>query len=360
MGKKKIPVPESAMLLENGCPHLSSIPAGPDSIGSEGVPPHPVIDTHTHLVSTFGAYRSKYPDGQFLTIHDFVRGYFRPAARASNSGFVTDLVDVYCEAPVMKQWREVADSALTEEQRATDWGGVQYHFVIGVHPHAARHYNDDVEKDIIEAASHPRCVGMGEMGLDYHYDNSPREIQREALKKQLAVAVGLNKPLTIHTREADDDILQILKENVPKDHRIHIHCFTDTPDLAKALLEHFPNLYIGITGVVTFATNLNTRQVISDMILSAISSGASLTSAPSPLRILLETDAPYMVPGNLSVQSLGLKLGARLPFSHSGMIPWTAHFVAEAATEAAGGTASWSAEDILRIGAENAQRMYGL
>ncbi|KAG8953122.1 hypothetical protein FRC04_003070 [Tulasnella sp. 424] len=319
MGKKKIPVPESAMLLENGCPHLSSIPAGPDSIGSEGVPPHPVIDTHTHLVSTFGAYRSKYPDGQFLTIHDFVRGYFRPAARVSNSGFVTDLVDVYCEAPVMKQWREVADSALTEEQRATDWGGVQYHFVIGVHPHEARHYNDDVEKDIIEAASHPRCVGMGEMGLDYHYDNSPREIQREALKKQLAVAVGLNKPLTIHTREADDDILQILKENVPKDHR-----------------------------------------VISDMILSAISSGASLTSAPSPLRILLETDAPYMVPGNLSVQSLGLKPGARLPFSHSGMIPWTAHFVAEAATEAAGGAASWSAEDILRIGAENAQRMYGL
>lgn len=63
---------------------------------------------------------------------------------------------------------------------------------------------------------------MGEMGLDYHYDNSPREVQREVLKRQLAVAVGLNKPLTIHTREADDDILQILKENVPKDNRVSL------------------------------------------------------------------------------------------------------------------------------------------
>ncbi|KAG9017203.1 hypothetical protein FRB90_001372 [Tulasnella sp. 427] len=360
MGKKKPSVPESAMLLENGCPHLSSIPVNTDSVGTEGVPQHPVIDTHTHLVSTFGAYRSKYPDGQFMTVHDFVRGYFRPSGRVSNSGFVTDLVDVYCEAPVMKQWKEVADSALTEEQRMKDWGGVQYHFVIGVHPHEARHYNDEVENEIADAALHSRCVGMGEMGLDYHYDNSPREVQREVLKRQLAVAVALNKPLTIHTREADEDILQILKENVPVDHRIHIHCFTDTPELAKALLEHFPNLYIGITGVITFATNLNTRQAISNMISSAISSGASLTATPSPLRILLETDAPYMVPGNLSVQSLGLKAGSRLPFSHSGMIPWTAHFVAEVATEAAGGAASWTAEEVLRIATENARTMYGL
>lgn len=148
MGKKKLPVPESALLLENGCPHLSSTQTGPDSVGSEGAPPNPIIDTHTHLVATFGAYRSKYPDGKFLNIHDFVRGYYRPEARVSNSGFVTDLVDVYCEAPVMKQWKEVADSALTEEQRAGDWGGVQYHFVIGVHPHEARHYNDEVEKDM--------------------------------------------------------------------------------------------------------------------------------------------------------------------------------------------------------------------
>lgn len=96
------------------------------------------------------------------------------------------------------------------------------------------------------------------------------------------------------------------------------------------------------------------------MVKSAIASGASLAASPSPLRIVLETDAPYMVPGNLSAQSLGLKTGTRLPYSHSGMIPWTAQFVAEVATEAADGAASWTAEDILRIGAENARTMYGL
>lgn len=148
MGKKRPPIPESAMLLENGCPHLSSIPVNPDSVGTEGIPQHAIIDTHTHLVSTFGTYRSKYPDGKYLTIHDFVRGYYRPEARVSNSGLVTDVVDVWCEAPVLKQWKEVADSALTEEQRTTDWGGLRYHFVIGVHPHEARHYTDAVEKDL--------------------------------------------------------------------------------------------------------------------------------------------------------------------------------------------------------------------
>lgn len=150
MGKKKsAPIPESAMLLENGCPHLSSIADTDSSASGDDIDiRHPIVDTHTHLVSTFGVYRSKYPDGQFLTIHDFVRGYYRPSAPVSNAGYVTNLVDVYCEAPVMKQWKEVADSALTDAQRATDWGGVQYHFVIGVHPHEARHYNDAVENEM--------------------------------------------------------------------------------------------------------------------------------------------------------------------------------------------------------------------
>ena len=116
--------------------------------------------------------------------------------------------------------------------------------------------------------SHPRCVGWGEMGLDYHYDNSPREIQQEVFIRQLKHAVRLGKPLTIHTREAEEDSERILKEHVPKDHRvslvaihvlperkstfhimqIHIHGYTDSPEWAARMLSHFPNLYIGITG----------------------------------------------------------------------------------------------------------------
>lgn len=75
---------------------------------------------------------------------------------------------------------------------------------------------------------HPRNVGWGEMGLDYHYDNSPRDVQREVFKRQLQHAVRLQKPLTIHTREAEEDTEQILKEFVPQNYRVRIvACFCD-------------------------------------------------------------------------------------------------------------------------------------
>ncbi|KAG5640663.1 hypothetical protein DXG03_007600 [Asterophora parasitica] len=119
--------------------------------------------------------------------------------------------------------------------------------------------------------------------------------------------------------------------------QIHIHCFTDSPAFAQRLLDWFPNLYIGITGVITYATNRDTSAVIRNMVSSP---------SPSPgnpdanLRILLETDAPYMIPSNLyaSITSLadvpGLKKGAKLPVCHSAMLPWTAEFVAGVANEA--------------------------
>lgn len=72
----------------------------------------------------------------------------------------------------------------------------------------------------LEAMQHPRCVGWGEMGLDYHYDLSPREIQQQVLTRQLRHAVKLGKSLTIHTREAEEDTLRILKQEVPKDHKV--------------------------------------------------------------------------------------------------------------------------------------------
>ena len=132
--------------------------------------------------------------------------------------------------------------------------------------------------------AHPRNVGWGEIGLDYHYDNSPRGVQRQVFSRQLRHAVRLGKPVTVHTREAEEDTERILKAEVPKDHKvqcqhnftvlqlrctrrarlcaddvlplrlqnnspqIHVHCFTDSPDFAQRLLDHFPNLYIGITG----------------------------------------------------------------------------------------------------------------
>lgn len=195
---------------------------------------------------------------------------------------------------------------------------------------------------------HPRNVGWGEIGLDYHYDLSPREIQREVFARQLRHAIRLGKPLTIHTREAEDDTERILKEEVPKDYKIHIHCFTDSPDFAKRLLDRFPNLFIGITGVITYTTNLNTSAVIKHLV----------ESGSSPLRIVLETDAPFMVPGNIykSIPPLG-KSGSRLPLCHTAMLPWTAEFVAGVTKEAG---ADYDANRVMIEARENARRMYNV
>ncbi|KDQ20351.1 hypothetical protein BOTBODRAFT_27772 [Botryobasidium botryosum FD-172 SS1] len=342
MGKNKRPSAPAEEYL-----HL---PAHPSFAASPSPPP--IIDTHTHLLSTYSHYRTKYLSARYETIHDFVRALYRsdvpPPGRAQpeQKHVVGSIVDVWCEAPTLSEWKELADSALTEAQRASDWGGMEYWFVKGLHPHEARLYTDELEDQIIAAMAHPRCVGWGEIGLDYHYDNSPRDVQQAVLIRQLRHAVRLGKPLTIHTREADEDIERILKAEVPKDHRIHVHCFTDTPALAINLLDHFPNLFIGITGVITYSTNANTSAVIKHL--------AETGATSQSLRIVLETDAPYMAPSTLTSQTLSLKSGQKLPFCHSGMIPWTAEFVAKVA----GG--DWDTEKVLKASNENAKFLYGI
>ena len=118
----------------------------------------------------------------------------------------------------------------------------------GVHPHNAEQWTDAVEADVLAGLAHPSNVGLGEAGLDYHYDHSPRGKQREVLVKQLRIAVRLGKPICIHTREADNDIFEILTAELPSDTRVHVHCFTDDIELCRKLTAHFPNLVIGITG----------------------------------------------------------------------------------------------------------------
>ncbi|KAF8880294.1 hypothetical protein BD779DRAFT_1446351 [Infundibulicybe gibba] len=305
------------------------------------LPDHPtstaaIVDTHTHLASTFAAYRGKYPNAKFDNVFDFARGMYKDRSVAA-------IVDVWCEAPVQKLWKEFADSALTQEGRETNWGGTEYWFVMGVHPHEAKHYNDDVEKDILEAMAHPRCVGWGEMGLDYHYDNSPRDVQQVVFARQLKQAVKLGKSLTIHTREADEDTERILKEEVPPNHKIHIHCFTDSPDFGQRLLDYFPNLCIGITGVITYSSNTDTSEIVRRM---------STNNPEAPLRILLETDAPYMIPANLYNNLTTLK--GKLPICHTAMIPWTAEFVTGVVGD------RWDTNKVMTEARENAHRVYGV
>lgn len=111
--KKRPSVPDEAHLL---------LPTPPGA--TEHASQTPIVDTHTHLLSTFSSYRSKYPTGRFESVYDFVRGVY-------DKRNVAALVDVYCEAPVQRAWKELADSALTAEDRRDKWGGIDYWFVMG-------------------------------------------------------------------------------------------------------------------------------------------------------------------------------------------------------------------------------------
>ncbi|GAA5884680.1 hypothetical protein JCM6882_005347 [Rhodosporidiobolus microsporus] len=305
-----------------------------------------LVDTHTHVLSTFLAYKDKYPEGEHQTIQSFV---------SATLPTMSAVVDVWCEAPMTASWREVVDSL--SDLKKENPKALDYHFVVGCHPHEAKSYDDDLEASFLEAHAHPRCVGWGECGLDYHYDNSPRDVQKEILRRQLRTALksGQNKAITIHTREADDDILQILTEELPKGQRIHIHCFTDSPQLASSLLDHFPNLFIGITGVVSFSSNLNTAQVVRDL-------GAKCSpDSPEGLRIVMETDAPFMVPTTLPTKELGMTAKQRFPFSTASVLPWSAEFVAKVLNEGKGDEErKWTTVDVLRQARENARNLYGI
>lgn len=107
--------------------HFEPLP----SLASLSEPPT-IVDTHTHLESTFGAYRAAFPAGEFVDLPGFIKGFY--GAESKHPGVKT-LIDVWCEPPILKSWKEIADSALTEDLRAEKWGGLDYWFVMGVHPY---------------------------------------------------------------------------------------------------------------------------------------------------------------------------------------------------------------------------------
>ncbi|KAL9654482.1 hypothetical protein ABK040_010502 [Willaertia magna] len=209
----------------------------------------------------------------------------------------------------------------------------------GLHPHNAKYYNEELQNRINDCIKHSgeSCVAYGECGLDFHYNNSEPEIQKDCFIKQIHQAVSvLNLPLIVHTREADNDTLKILKENVPKDWKIHVHCFTDTPNFALQLIEHFPNLFIGFTGCCTYAKKED-QSYGSDDILKVV-----------PLeRILLETDGPYM-----PVKIKGGEVGKFRPIGHSGQVPMIAQHIAN--------VKNVDVTEVLHNARINTMKMYGI
>lgn len=151
----------------------------------------------------------------------------------------------------------------------------------GVHPHEASLYSPQAEQTLLQCLSHPKAVALGEIGLDYHYDFSPRQVQKEVFARQLHLALELGKPIVLHTREAEADTLAILRGAPLKGHRIHVHCYTGSLAFAEQLQSLDTEIYFGFTGILTFKTAEEIRQV---------------AAAIPETRILTETDSPYLAP----------------------------------------------------------------
>ncbi|HEX7097400.1 MAG TPA: TatD family hydrolase [Acidimicrobiales bacterium] len=182
-------------------------------------------------------------------------------AAARDAGVVA-LVDVGTDAARSRQ--TIATASTHENVWAT----------VGVHPHDASEGIDG----IVELLDHPKVVAIGETGLDYHYDHSPRDVQRDVFAAQIALAHERGMPLVIHTREAWDDTFAILdREGVPA--KTVFHCFTGGPDEARACLER--GAFISVSGIVTFKHADDLRAAV----------------AETPLeRLMVETDSPYLAP----------------------------------------------------------------
>lgn len=156
----------------------------------------------------------------------------------------------------------------------------EIYFTQGIHPHDAKEATEVEFYKIIQRSAMPKMIAVGEIGLDYHYNNSPPEIQREMFEKQLQIACDQDLPVVIHTRDADEDTKSILKNfsgNLKR--KGVVHSFTSTLELAEFVLNE--GFYIGFNGIITFKKAENVQEVV------------KITPVE---RILFETDSPFLTP----------------------------------------------------------------
>lgn len=211
-----------------------------------------LFDTHCHL-----------DDKRFAGDFDAV------LQRARDAG-VTRIATIGCCSDV-----ESVPRALNVARAHADWVVASS----GVHPHDAKSWSPALRDAIVAVAADPLLVAIGEAGLDYHYDNSPRAEQQQAFRDQIALARQVKKPLIVHTRSAPVDTLAILREEQARDVGGIIHCFSETPDFAKQALDM--GFVSSFSGIVTFKNATEVREAARLQPLDAL---------------LVETDAPYLAP----------------------------------------------------------------
>ncbi|MER3328600.1 MAG: TatD family hydrolase [Candidatus Kapaibacterium sp.] len=153
------------------------------------------------------------------------------------------------------------------------------YFGIGVHPHSADKFDDEVERRIREIAKHPKCVAIGEIGLDYYYHElSAADVQKKAFRRQIEIAKELEKPIIVHNRDSDDDLIEILKEYQDGNLKAVLHCFPESKELLGKAIDLGFN--VSFTGNITFKKSEH-KEVLELVPLD---------------RFMIETDSPYMAP----------------------------------------------------------------
>ena len=201
----------------------------------------------------------------------------------------------------------------------------KYDFIyaaVGFHPHDASDYNEEAENELIELWNHPKNLAIGEIGLDYHYDYSPREVQKAVFIRQMELARQLNKKVIIHSREATEDTINILK--MFPDVKGVLHCYSGSLETAKILIKM--GYYLSFTGVVTYKNAAKSLEVVEWM----------------PLDMLMaETDSPYLTP---------------VPFRGKRNDSGKINLVVEKLAEIKG----LSYEEMAKITYDNAVRFFGL
>lgn len=172
-----------------------------------------------------------------------------------------------------------SDLASSERSVALASRRKEVYAVIGVHPHEASAYSDETEKALFRLAENEKVVAFGEIGLDYHYDLSPRDVQKEVLEREILLADELSLPVVFHVREAYEDFNTIVERNLSHlKNGCLLHCYSGSAELAKYYSSRL-DAFFSFGGVLTFAKH-------KDAVLAAIPND----------RLLLETDCPYMTP----------------------------------------------------------------
>lgn len=202
-----------------------------------------------------------------LDFNDFEEDFEEMLARARECG-ITAMLNAGNNIGELEKQLEISD---------------KYPFIytaVGVHPHNAAEYPNVKAEDFIEKSTHKKVVAIGECGLDYYYDYSPKETQVKVFVEQIKAAQQTGLPLIIHARDADDDIIAILGEEFKKvPFSGEIHCFSSSQKLADFALSI--GFYISASGIITFNKSGELRDIIASVPLD---------------RLLVETDAPFLAP----------------------------------------------------------------